>query len=73
MIIRLSAELLPCRKSHNPAAKNIPATILMSGEMLAKTKMRIAKDDPELSPAMAKLIKMADAALGEGPYSVTEQ
>ena len=52
--------------------QNIPATILMSGEMLAKTKMRIAKDDPELAPAMAKLIKMADAALGEGPYSVTD-
>ena len=51
---------------------DIPATVLMSGEMLAKTKQRIAKDDPALTSALRKLIGEADAALDDGPYSVTD-
>ena len=53
--------------------KSAPATILMSGEILAKTKMRIKNHDPKLKPAMDKLIAEADAALLGGPYSVTNK
>jgi len=49
-----------------------PATILMSGQMLAKTRQRIARRDPALTSALNKLIKEADAALADGPYSVTD-
>ena len=53
--------------------QDVPATILMDGEMLAKTKTRIAKGDAKLKPALDALIAKADAALGDGPYSVTDK
>lgn len=51
----------------------LPKTVLMSGEVLAKAKARIKKGDRELKPALKKLIKEADAALRDGPYSVTDK
>jgi hypothetical protein len=51
----------------------IPATILMDGEMLTQTKMRIEKGDPELKPALDNLIAEAEKALGDGPYSVMDK
>ena len=53
--------------------QSIPETVLMSGEVLARTKTRIANGDPKLMPALKQLIKDADAALGDGPYSVTHK
>ena len=50
-----------------------PATILMDGELLAKTKIRITNRDPELKPAFDTLIAEADEALVDGPYSVTDK
>jgi hypothetical protein len=50
-----------------------PQTILMNQEALAKTKARIEKGDPELKPAMESLLEEADAALAQGPYSVTDK
>lgn len=50
-----------------------PATILMDGEILAKTRLRIKKGDPELKPALDKLIAEANEALRGGPYSVTDK
>jgi len=50
----------------------VPETVLISSEVLTRTKARIAKRDPKLVPAMKQLIKDADAALGSGPYSVTD-
>lgn len=50
-----------------------PATIMIDGKILAETKKRLAKGDPDLKPAMEKLIKEAEAALQKGPYSVTDK
>ena len=48
-------------------------TILMDGPKLAKTKTRIENGDPELKPALDALLEEADAALKQGPYSVTDK
>lgn len=53
--------------------QTVPKTVLMSSEVLAKTKARLANGDAELMPAMKELLKDADAALGDGPYSVTNK
>ena len=42
-------------------------------EALAKTKERLARGDPQLQPALEKLLAEADAALEEGPFSVTDK
>ncbi len=49
------------------------ATILIDAEYLAKTKTQIRKDDPKLMNAFEQLIKDADKALKEDPYSVTDK
>ncbi len=51
----------------------IPQTILMDGKKLAETKSRIEKGDPDLKPALDALLEAADAALEQGPYSVTDK
>lgn len=51
----------------------VSQTILMDGKKLAETKMRIEKGDPELKPALDSLLEAADAALQQGPYSVTDK
>lgn len=51
----------------------VPQTILMDGKRLAEIKTRIEKGDPELKPALDALLKKADAALQQGPYSVTDK
>ena len=53
--------------------QSIPETVLMSGEVLARTKTRIANRDSQLMPAMKRLVKDANAALRSGPYSVTHK
>ena len=55
------------------AQNSVPQTILMDGEKLAETKIRIDKGDPELKPALDALLAAADAALKQGPYSVTDK
>lgn len=55
-------------KSNN---KDTVATILMDTDCLLKTKEMIKKGDTSLAYAFKKLIKEADKALKEGPYSVT--
>ncbi len=47
--------------------------ILMDSESLAQTKAQIEKGDPRLKPALEFLIAEAEAALKEGPYSVTDK
>ena len=37
----------------------VPATVLMSDEVLVKTKTRIERGDPQLKPALDKLIKLS--------------
>jgi len=52
---------------------DLKAPLLMDMERLADTKARIEKGDPELKPAMDQLIADAEAALLEGPYTVTDK
>ena len=52
---------------------DVPATILMDAEYLLDSKTRIEKGDTMLMPAFEQLIKEADRALNEGPYSVTDK
>lgn len=55
------------------ADEKVPATLLMDAKVLADAKMRIENGDPVLKPALDQLIVDADAALEEGPYSVTDK
>lgn len=48
-------------------------TILMDIEYLESTKARIEKKDPQLRDAFDQLIEDAEAALKEGPFSVTDK
>ena len=48
-------------------------TILMDTEVLKQTKIRITNGDPLLKPAFKKLMAEAEAALNDGPYSVTNK
>lgn len=48
-------------------------TILMDEAYLANTKTQIEKNDPLLRPAFDQLIEDAEAALKEGPFSVTDK
>ncbi len=50
-----------------------PATILVDTKKLIQTKIHIQKNDPTLLPAFNQLIKEADQALQEGPFSVTHK
>ena len=42
-------------------------------EALANAKERLSEGDPQLQPALEKLLAEADAALEEGPFSVTDK
>ena len=53
----------------NPTLK----TILMDANYLADTKVRIKKNDVKLQYAFNQLIKEAELALTEGPFSVTHK
>ena len=53
--------------------EDVLVTILMDGQKLAQTKKRLKENDPELKPAMDQLIADAEAALLEGPYTVTDK
>lgn len=48
-------------------------TILMETDYLVSTKARIERDDPQLKYAYDQLIKDADQALVDGPFSVTNK
>ncbi len=48
-------------------------TILMDIEYLKHTKTRVEKNDPQLRDAFDQLIEDAEAALKEGPFSVTDK
>ena len=52
---------------------NGAGTILIEAQTLAKTKLRIKNKDPQLQPALKRLIREADRALTKGPYSVTDK
>jgi hypothetical protein len=59
-------------KASNPPAQS-PEVFILSGDVLQANKARIAAGDKALLPAYRQLIKEADAALKEGPFSVMEK
>lgn len=54
---------------HGPLAE----TLLMDAAYLVETKAKIKKGAHDLQPAYLQLLKEADAALTQGPYSVTDK
>ena len=48
-------------------------TILIDSEYLENTKMRLEKNDPKIKDAFDQMIEDAQAALKEGPFSVTDK
>jgi len=73
MFVRVGPEAYGQSSDKNASTDRVPPTILISGEVLAESKMRIAKGDSGLKPALDKLIQEADAALPNGRYSVTNK
>lgn len=59
--------------SENDEADHSVQTILLDSEHLAEAKAAILKGDAHLRPAYDQLIADADAALKEGPFSVTHK
>lgn len=55
------------------SANDPPATLLIDGRILAKTKQRLRQGDPALKPAFDKLLSDAEAAMQEGPFAVTDK
>lgn len=53
-----------------PVVADPPRLILLDAERLATAKRRLASGDTALAPAWDRLKADADAALGEGPFSV---
>lgn len=62
-----------CRNALSCSRVQTPATILVDGEVLAKTKQRIQSNDPSLKPALDKLLDNAEKAMLEGPFSVADK
>ena len=67
----LIAALAMCK---SPDAENsLSAPLLIDAAYLENTKRRIAENDPKIQEAFASLVKDAENALKEGPYSVTHK
>ncbi len=55
------------------AEEALPRVFCMNPKLLASAKERIAANDPDLQPALAKLLEQADKALQAGPWSVMDK
>ena len=51
----------------------MPATLLMDGKILARSKQRLQAGDAKLMPAYSNLLQNAEAALQSGPFSVMDK
>lgn len=56
-----------------PSFAAVPKTFTVKGEDLAAVKAKLQQNDPALKPALDALLKEADKALGEGPFTVVEK
>ena len=54
-------------------AQDVPRVFSIDGRTLVKAKSKISQKDPSILPAYSKLIRDADKALKEGPFSVMEK
>jgi len=50
-----------------------PAVFILNAHMLLETSRRLAARDPQLMPALRRLMHEADAAMAAGPFSVTKK
>jgi len=66
LFVLMSVVTLSCTSKDNP-----PATYLLKPATLAASKQKIKQGDPAAKQALAALLKEADKALTQGPYSVT--
>ena len=55
------------------ADRALPRVFLIDAKALAQTRLRVADDDKDLAPAVAKLRDEADRALAADPFSVMEK
>lgn len=66
--------LLACAAQKSIAAPpQTPAVFILNGDVLSRKKAAINNKDAVLMPAYKKLLKDADKALNEGPFSVMEK
>lgn len=56
-----------------PVDDALPRVFCMNPELLTSAKERIAAKDPDLQPALTKLLEQADKALQAGPWSVMDK
>jgi hypothetical protein len=57
-----------------PAAEGgAPRVFLLDGVELARTRQQIRDGEKDLAPALAELVKRAEAAMTAGPFSVTKK
>lgn len=52
---------------------DLPDLPLADAHRLAEVRTRVAAGDPELQPAVDALVSRAEAALGQGPFTVTDK
>jgi len=62
---------LQCKESAE--LPTYPETILLDADYLFKNKARIKENDPQIKPAFDMLIREAEKAMHEGPFSVTDK
>lgn len=76
-VIYVALATLTCAGSVNAApnreAQSHPKVFLMDGKRLLQTKRRIAAGDASLRSALSKLLKDAESALDDGPFSVMDK
>ena len=70
LLITILASLM-CKT--NDLDNQYAKSILMDVDYLASSKARIEKDDPQFKHAFDQLIRDAELALKEGPFSVTDK
>ncbi len=73
LIILLFSLFVTYSCSNHEVKTEYAATLLMDSAYLASAKNRIQNNDPTLKFAFDRLMKEADKALKEGPFSVTDK
>lgn len=66
--------LTPAWNPHGTSAEApVPTVFILEGSLLAETSRRLAARDPQLMPALRRLMREADAAMTAGPFSVMKK
>jgi hypothetical protein len=62
-----------CAATRKSGSQPAPRVFILDGKRLEENRSRIVSRDPALLPAYRQLLREADQALGEGPFSVMEK